>query len=152
MSYGLLLGDDEKVAEWTYSKYRLYPVHVDKALGLISKDKVLVGAVLLQNYNGINIGLSYYGPWTLSVGIVRLIARIVTVEFNVARVTLVVPKKNKRLMRSVQRFGFRLEGTQRCFYGHRDCPRNTGVRFVMFRERLDKYAGLNKPILEQKQN
>lgn len=140
MANGLLIGKDELVAAWAFAKWGLHPTKVDRGFGVVTKDGIIRGAILLQNFNGTNIELSYYGPRTLSLGIVRSIARVIVAEFNAARVTVVTSKKNRRLMRSLQRWGFRLEGAQRRYYGHRDCARSTGVRFVMFREEIDKIA------------
>lgn len=150
MPYGLVLDDDKRVAAWVFSNYKIFPMHTDRAIGIV-KEGSLVGGILLQNYNGLNIELSYYGPWTLSAGIVKVLARIGINEFNVSRATIITSKKNKRLMRSLQRFGWRLEGTQRCFYGRNDCSRNTGIRFVMFREYLNKIARLSDTKKDQKQ-
>lgn len=149
MLNGLLLGDDDKVANWAFSTFGFYPTRVDRALGIIDSNKALVGAILFQNYNGTNVELSYYGPHTLTPGIVKAIAKVAIVEFNAARVTVVTSKKNKRLMRVLQRFGFKLEGAQRRYYGHRDCARHVGVRFVMFREEIDKIARINTILPEQ---
>ena len=150
MPNGLIIGEDEKVAAWAFSSFSLIPTHINMGLGIVDASPKLVGAVLFQNFNGTNIELSYYGPRTLSPGIVRTIARIVSLEFNAARVTVITSKKNKRLMRALQRFGFRLEGSQRRYFGKRDCSRSTGVRFVMFREEVDKIAKLlNPPAVNQ---
>lgn len=142
MAYGLVLGNDYQVASWAFATYKLFPTPVNMGLGIIDQNGVMVGAILLQNFNGTNIELSYYGPRTLSVGIVRSIARLVVTEFNAARLTVVTSKRNKRLMKSLQRIGFRLEGAQRYYYGHKDCTRNTGVRFVAFRPDIERVAGL----------
>lgn len=141
MACALILYNDAKIAEWVYATFKLFPMPVNRAIGL-TKDGNLVGAILLQNYNGSNIELSYYGPGTLSAGIVRVVSRIGILEFNLSRVTVVTSKKNKKLMRSLQRFGFSLEGAQKCFYGPDDTARNTGIRFVLFRDRIEKLAGL----------
>lgn len=149
MANGLLIGKDELVAAWAFAKWGLHPTKIDRGLGIVAKDGTIRGAILLQNFNGVNIELSYYGPRTLSMGIVRSIARLIVLEFNAARVTVVTSKKNRRLMRSLQRFGFRLEGAQRRYYGHKDCTRSVGVRFVMFREEIDKIARLKTTQPEQ---
>ena len=149
MGYGLVLDDDVRVAAWVYSTYKMFPIPVNRAYGLVETDGTLVGAALLQNYNGVNIELSYYGPWTLSLGLVREIIRLGVTEFNVGRATVLTSKKNKRLIKSLLRFGWRFEGVQRCFYGHRDCTRNTAVRFVMFREQLDRIGKLPSTSIEQ---
>lgn len=148
MAYGLLIGDDVAVASWAFTSYGRYPAPVNRALGIVGPDKVLKGAILFQNFNGTNIEMSYYGEWTVSLGIVRVMARVVVTEFNAARLTVVTTKKNRRLMRSLQKFGFKLEGVQRRYYGHRDCSRNTGVRFVLFREEIDKLARIQNLVLE----
>lgn len=149
MANGLLIGQDNDIACWVFATWKLCPTKVDRGLGIVGPTGNLLGAILLQNFNGTNIELSYYGPRTISSGIVRSIARIIVLDFNAARVTVVTSKKNKRLMRSLQKFGFRLEGAQRRYFGHRDCSRNVGVRFVLFREELDKIARLPSTASEQ---
>jgi RimJ/RimL family protein N-acetyltransferase len=149
MAAGLLLGQDEIVAAWAFAQWGLHPTKVDRGFGVIGKDGKIHGAILLQNFNGTNIELSYYGPRTLSPGIVRSIARTVILEFNAARVTVVTSKKNKRLMRSLSRFGFKLEGSQRRYFGQRDCSRNTGVRFVLFCEQIERLARFTPAKQEQ---
>lgn len=109
----------------------------------MDSDGKLVGAGLYQNFNGSNIEGSYYGRGTLTPGIVRGLVKG-ALAFDPSRLTVVTAKKNRRLIRALQRIGFRLEGAQRCYYGMRDCARNTGVRLVMFREDMDKIAGTTK--------
>lgn len=142
MSYGLLLGEDQRIAAWAYATFNIFALPINRALGVVDETGTLKGAILFQNFNGINIELSYYGPNTLTPGIARAIARIVVTEFNAARLTVVTSKKNKRLIRALSKIGFSIEGQQRCFYGHRDCNRNTGVRLVAFYERICKVAGV----------
>jgi RimJ/RimL family protein N-acetyltransferase len=139
MAIGLLIGSDQEVSTWCFATFRLFPMRVDRALGIMNDDR-LVGAILLQNYNGSNIELSYYGPRTLTLGLARSIAKIVIAEFDAARATVITSKKNKRLTRALSKFGFKLEGIQRCYYGPSDCNRNTGVRFVLFRDGIEKIA------------
>lgn len=149
MARGILIGQDNLVATWAFDKFQLLPTKIDRGFGILDKDCTLCGAILFQYYNGVNVNLSYYGPYTLSSGIVRSIARVVISEFDAVRCTVVTSKKNKRFMRALQKFGFRLEGSQRRYYGHKDCDRNVGVRFVMFREQIDKIARIVPPQLEQ---
>lgn len=148
MSHGLLIGGDKQIAEWAFSTFSRFPMPVDRAYGVVSKEGALKGAILFQNFNGNNVELSYYGENTLSAGIVRSIARAIIAEFNAARLTVVTSKRNKRLMRALKRLGFKEEGTQRRFYGHRDCVKNTGVRFVIFHEEICRVAGV-QPVIEK---
>lgn len=147
MAKGIYLGHDQVVANWAFKTFHRFPMQVNRAFGIVENkdDKynpVLVGAILFQNFNGNNVELSYYGPNTFSLGIARAMARVVLGEFKASRVTIVTSKKNKRIMRALQKFGFKLEGVQRRYYGDRDCYRNTGVRFVMFREDIEKLAAV----------
>jgi len=142
MPNGLLLGEDRKVAEWAYSTFKVYPMFYDRAVGIVSEDGNIHGAFLFQSFNGVNVDLSYYGPNTLTPGIVRAIAKMVLAEFNPARLTVVTSKRNKFIhKRSLERLGFKLEGTQRRFYGYEDTQRNTALRFVAFNEDIRKVAG-----------
>ena len=145
MTIGLLCEHDEAVARWAFETWQLQPLmKFDKAIGLIdNKTSRLVGAVVFQCWNGWNVELSYYGlKPTLSPGVVKALSRFILFTFNASRVTVSTSRKNKALMRSLQRLGFKLEGAQRRFYGHRDCNRNTAIRFVLFREQLEKFAAL----------
>lgn len=149
MANGLLLGSDDQVAAWAFSTFHFVPMPYDRVYGVINKDGNLAGAVMLHCYNGADLQLSYYGPKTISLGMVKSIARAILAEFNVSRVTAMTSKRNKRLMHGMHKIGFRVEGAQRCFYGHHDTQRNTAVRFVMFRDQIEKFAGLPKPVFRK---
>lgn len=129
------------MADWAFRTHNLVPTKFDAAIGVVELDGKIVGAGLYQNFNGNNVEGSYYGRRTLSPGIVRALFSV-ALAFNPSRLTIVTSKKNRRLVRFLQRLGFALEGAQRRYYGQRDCARNTGVRLVMFRERIDEIAGL----------
>src|SRR6266404_6338434 len=143
MPVGLLFECDDHVARWAFQTFGMPSMTFDKALGIVDKDGKIIGAVVFQCWNGFNVELSYYSlrP-TLSAGIVRCLARYILFTFNASRVTVSTRRKNKILMRSLQRIGFKLEGAQQCFYGQRNCNRNTAIRFVMFRNRLEQLAKL----------
>ena len=137
---GILDGSDELIAAWAFATFKFYPMPVDKALGILSSDGKVVGAALFQNFNGSNVELSYCGPKTLTLGIVRALAQVIVTHFDAARLTVVTSKRNKAFMRGLLKIGFKLEGHQRCFYGREDSNRNIGVRFVMFRDRINQLA------------
>ena len=142
MTRGLIFGQDNVVAAWAFSTFKIFPTRVDRAVGIVETDGTLIGAFLLENFNGYNIELSYYGPWTTTPGIVRSIARMALHEFDPARATVITSKRNKRLIKALLKFGWRVEGIQRCFYGKQDTQRNTGVRLVMFRDQIEYIAGV----------
>ena len=136
----LLFNHDNFVALEFFQRMNWHPVTYDRAIGVINNKQELVGTIFFHNWNGSNVELSYYARHTLSVGVVRELARFTVETFNPARLTVTTSKKNKRLISSLNKFGFRLEGSQRCWFGHRDCNRNTGVRMVMFRPRINQLA------------
>jgi len=140
MPLGILVDQDHYVASWAYETFKGMAHNVDKALGIVDSKGTIVGAALFQNFNGANVELSYYGPRTLTSGIVRIIARMALGHFNASRLTVVTSQRNKRLIKACLKIGFRLEGIQRCFYGHDDNKKNTGVRLVAFRDALSKVA------------
>lgn len=144
MTTGILVGSDDYVAAKLFAYYKQKAFKYDACFGLMDDTtKELKGAMLLHNYNGNNIELSYYGERTMTPGVIRWLAKTIIYTFNASRLTVMVSKKRRRFIASLQKFGFKLEGVQRCHYGKRDCPRNTGVRLVLFRDRLDKLARIN---------
>jgi RimJ/RimL family protein N-acetyltransferase len=144
MSKGLLFSADAYVCKWVcdYYGWKRF-MQYDNCIGVLSNDKQLVGAIFLHGYNGNDLHLSYYGQNTLTPGIARTLGQFIISQFDPARLTVIVSKRNKRLIRSCQRFGFKLEGAQRCYYGKLDCNRNTGVRMVMFRDKMDRVANIS---------
>jgi len=141
---GLLLGSDDAVAAWTWRTYQLFPMHVNRAIGIIDTDGTLVGSVLFQSWNKYNVDISYYGQDTMTPGIVHCLARIAYMDLSVHRVTAMTSKKNRKLIGFLTRLGFRIEGVQRRFYGPEDIGKNIAIRLVLFREDLERLAGFKK--------
>lgn len=144
MSLGLLFGADAAVATWAWTTHGMTPMSVDHAIGVIKPDGTLVGAALFQNHNGNNVDFSYYGAGTFTYNFMRAFARV-ALQMNASRVTVMTSKKHKRILRALPKLGFRLEGVSRCFYGQKDCPRSTAVRFVLFRSELERTARIETP-------
>lgn len=139
MSAGLLFNCDEAIGQWLLKTKNKPFFKFDRCIGIVNNSE-LVGAVLFHGWNGSNVELSYYGHHTLTLGILRSIALFSLEEFDVARVTCITSKRNRHLMKSLQKIGFKLEGAQRCHYGKHDINRNTGIRFVIFREGIEHLA------------
>ncbi len=140
--HGLLLGADTKVASWAFNYYQRVPVPYQRAIGILNSSGSLVGCALFENYNGCNVELSYYGERTLTLGITRALARLAIAQFNPSRATVLIPKSDRSLARALTKpaLGFKLEGAQRCFYGAQDSIKNTALRFVIFRDQIEKIA------------
>src|SRR5216684_9252844 len=118
---GLLLDCDAQVAAWAFQTYHRASMHVDRAVGIVDHH-MQVGAVLFTNYNSLNAELSYYGKSTITVGIIRALARIALYELRLSRCTVIVPKRPSFLLKKLTRFGFRYEGVQHRYYGATDSP------------------------------
>lgn len=149
MSAGLLFECDDHVAAWLFHQNKWPHYKYDRAIGIIDKDGKLIGAILFQHWNGNNVEISYYGKKTITLGIVRCLARFTLLTFDPSRLTVTTSKRNKHFIKALQKLGFRLEGMQRCYYGRRDCNRNTGVRFVAFRDDIEKVAKLRTEPMQQ---
>ena len=145
MSTGLLFDCDAAVASWYYEGMG-YPYYkYDHAVGLIDHPAGnLVGAVLFHYWNGQDVEISYYGYRTMTLGIIRALARFTLATFNPSRVTVKTSKRNKQLIRGLQKLGFKLEGMQRRYYGPQDINRNIAVRLVMFKEQGEVLAKINQ--------
>lgn len=143
MRVGLLLHHDMVVAEYLFQHHVSPRMQYDAAIGILV-DGILSGGILLQSWNGFNVELSYYGRGSLTPGVIRCLARILISGLNPSRVTVTVRRKNRAVIRGLRKLGFAVEGTQRRFYGDQDINRNTGVRFVMFRERVGQLAQLER--------
>src|ERR1700744_6276783 len=143
MTAGVLIGMDEQVAAWAFKAYNRAPMHVDKAIGVVENNQ-LIGAALFTSYNTVNVEFSYYGKRTLTAGIIRCLAKIALFELRIVRCTIIVPKRPSFLLRKLPKFGFRFEGVQRRNYGAEDTAKNTGCRFVIFREDIEKLARVSR--------
>lgn len=141
MATGLLFDSDKMVADWLFAKYNQRRYSYDRCLGLV-RDGTLCGAVLFHNWNGANVEISYYGKDTMTPGVIRCLAMYILDTFDPSRVTAMISKRNKHFIKGMLRLGFKVEGTQRCYYGKRDCIRNIAIRLVMFREALELIAGI----------
>ncbi len=135
VKHGLLFGHDLAVAQWTFATFKISPLPVQAAVGIV-KDNNLVGAILFQDFNNYNVEMSYYGPMTPTAGISRAIAAYVLDRFNAYRMTIRTNRKNHRMMTNLTRLGFKTEGVQRQYYG----PFGDAALFVLFRDQLERIA------------
>lgn len=133
----LLFGHDQTVANWVVTRFKveIWP-HV-AAIGVLH-DGDLVGAAILQEYNGHNVELSYYGPGGLSPSLIRKLARLLFWNYKVQRVTVRTRRKNKCITRAITKFGFAYEGVMKRFYGPHKA--DDAVLYGLMRENLGRLA------------
>lgn len=142
-AHQLLFGCDHAVATWTWTRWQLVPTPIHMAIGIVDRHNQMVGSVALQWFNGSNIELSYYGIRTLTHTIVRQLARVAIEHYNVNRVTIRTGRQNVAIVCGLRKFGFRIEGFERRFYG----PTSDAVRMVLFREDLERLAGVKHELV-----
>ena len=131
----LLAGCDEEVAQWTYNKFGYRPAHYDMALAVID-DGALVASVLFHAYNGPDVELSYFGPNTMTLGIVKQIMNVAVNHLGVSRVTVRTARNNKIMTRKIKKIGFEYEGIRKHGYGQYDA-----VMYGLYGDKLARLAG-----------
>ena len=141
LPHGLLFGHDIPVAHWAWNTFKLVPMPLDAAIGIVRANH-LIGAAIFQNYSGFNVELSYYGPQTFSAGIAKSLACYAVDRFNIDRLTMRTNRKNSSILKMFHRFGFKYEGVQHRYYG----PFGDAAVFVLFREDLERIGGKNKEV------
>lgn len=134
---GILSGQDQAVALWTWHEFKLMPMSVDRAYALVN-DNRLIGSILFQYYSGIDVELSYYGEWTVTAGIYKFVLQQALETLKVERMTFKTRRSNRRLIAWMLRQGCIHEGNSRRYYGREDCSRNTATRLVIFREQMER--------------
>lgn len=137
---GLLFGQDQQIAAWAFAAFNFKPMSVDLAIGIIEPNGAPRGAILFHSFNGHNAELSYYGPNTMTPGIIRAIARA-ALALGCRRLTVTTAKSNKRFVKAILRLGFTHECARHCFYGPRnDKAEHVGNQMVMMHEKLVRLA------------
>lgn len=98
-------------------------------------DGELVGAAILHNRTKYNVELTYYGPGTMTMGILREIARS-ALEAGMLRITVQCHASRKRMARNLSRIGLKFEGRRRDYYG----PGKDGLMYAVNSSLLLKLA------------
>lgn len=133
----LLFGHDRAVVDWAMDRFKLNLVNGQwmMAVGILDEG-TLVGAALFQEYNGHNVEVSYYGPNTMTLGIVKGLASAAVKALGVERITARTSIRNKKMTRGIKGVGFVYEGIQRKFYGNDDA-----VVYGLYGKNLARLSG-----------
>lgn len=131
-----VIGHDVEVANWAFSTFHFHPTQFCMAVGITAPNKGLVAACLFHAHSGPDVELSYYGPGTLTLPIVKGIAKIAVEYLGVSRITARTTKSNKTITRGIKKIGFEYEGIRKCGYGDRDA-----VMYGLYGKNLARLAG-----------
>lgn len=136
----LLVGEKHEtvISKWCGKQLGCEFGRVLHSIGIIpTGGGALQGAAVLHDLTEHDVELSMYGPRTLSMDLCRLIGFYCFVERNLQRLTVVIPRHNKRLRLKVMKLGFIAEGTKRRYYG--PYRRHDGIMFGMLRSEAVKF-------------
>lgn len=130
-----LLGRDIEVAAWAFQTFGFHPTQYCMAVGIM-ENGLLVAACMFHAHNGPDVELSYYGPNTLTLGLIKGLAKIATECLGVSRITARTSRSNKTMTRGIRKVGFQYEGIRKCGYGEQDA-----VMYGLYGKNLAKLAG-----------
>lgn len=138
----LVLDHDAEIAHWVAGQLGVVFYALRAAIGVIDGSGTLLGGAVLHSWSKHDMELSYYGPGTLSAGMVRMLAIIAFEDTPVSRVTIRVPKANKPMRLALPKFGFKFEGVQERLYGPR--TRDDGILFGITAERAKRFLAASE--------
>ena len=131
----LILGRDVEIAAWAFKTFGFHPTQYCMAVGVASEEG-LVAACMFHAHNGPDVELSYYGPNTLTLDLVKKIAKVAVEVLGVSRITARTSRSNKTMTRGIKKIGFEYEGIRKCGYGSQDA-----VMYGLYGKNLAKLAG-----------
>lgn len=129
-----LVDCDHHVAQWAWNTFAFVPAKFDKAIGIVENNE-LIAAAMFHAHNGFDVEVSYYGPRTMTLGIVRGLAQYAVHELGVTRITARTSRSNKTMTRGIKKIGFEYEGIRHCGYGDQDA-----VMYGLYGRKLAKLA------------
>lgn len=129
------IGQDETIATWAFDTFRFHPSNYVMAVGILDEGR-LVGAALFHAHNGPDVEISYYGPNTLTLDVVKGLAKIAVDHLGVSRITARTSRSNKVMTRGIKKLGFEFEGIRHCGYGNQDA-----VMYGLYGENLARLSG-----------
>jgi len=132
----LILGRDVEIASWAFKTFGFHPTQYCMAVGIATPEEGLVAACMFHAHNGPDVELSYYGPNTLTLDLVKKIAKVAVEVLGVSRITARTSRSNKTMTRGIKKIGFEYEGIRKCGYGSQDA-----VMYGLYGKNLAKLAG-----------
>lgn len=131
-----VIGHDIEIANWAFQTFGMAPTQFCMAIGIAHPEKGLVAACLFHAHSGPDVELSYYGPNTLTLDLVKGIAKIAVEQLGVSRITARTSRQNKTVTRGIKGIGFEYEGIRKCGYGDQDA-----VMYGLYGRKLARLAG-----------
>ena len=131
----LAVGNPDDLAAWAYLNFQVSVPCVNLAVAIVEGNEI-IAAAFFQAHNGPDVELSYYGPRTMTLDVVKGLAKIAVDHLGVSRVTVRTAKNNRIMTKGIKKIGFEYEGIRKMGYGNHDA-----VMFGLYGRRLAKLAG-----------
>lgn len=129
--------ENRQIAEWAAKELGVTFAEPFLALAVVDVRPEIIGAVVLNNYDGHNIDLSGVGEGAFTPAVVRHLARYVFNERGCARVTLKTKRSNSRARKLLGKH-FTYEATLKRGFGSEDA-----LLFRMLRDECPWLGKLN---------
>lgn len=126
----MIVVEGDEVTSFVEKKLGITISKPNMALGFLTGDKRPLAAFVFNDYSGANVELTALAePGGLTRGVLRYVAKYAFEKLKCRRVTVRTKKRNKRVLRIANRFGFAYENVAKDFY--EDCD---AVVFRMLRK------------------
>lgn len=129
--------ENEQIAAWLGGELKVTFAPPYMALASVDARGVIIGAIVLNNFDGANIDLTGAGQGAFMPKIVRGIARYVFNQLGCYRVTLKTRRSNKAARKLLNRH-FKYEATLRHWFGMEDA-----FQFRMCRDECPWLGAIN---------
>lgn len=133
----LATGNNRDIEEMAFAKFGIAPLGCNLAVAVLENGQ-MVAAAFFHAHNGPDVEISYYGPRTMTLDVVRGLAKIAVEHLGVSRVTAraAATPDHKRIRKGFTKIGFEYEGTRKCGYGNKDA-----IMYGLYGRKLARLAG-----------
>lgn len=114
----IIVGRYDGIVAWIKNQINAQCEGLYTTIGVLDENGTLLGGGMLHNWTRYDMELTYFGQETMSRRVFQKIAGALE-EADCHRLTIRVPRGQRKTLVSLPRLGFKYEGTQRRFYGPR---------------------------------
>lgn len=97
------------------------------AIGFLDKQGNIKGAAILDAYNGANVNIHIYGPRCMTRTNIGIVFNYVFNELKCIRMTAIIERSNKRLLKTIPRMDFKFEAILKEYFGPE--KKNDGILY-----------------------
>lgn len=105
------------IASWFQSQKQKIIHAPYYAIGFLNDDGHIVGACILDQYNGSNIYMHIYGPRAWTRPNIKICLEYIFNSLKCTRLTVVVPRSNRKMLKYLERCKMKFEAILESYYG-----------------------------------